>query len=405
MALLADRLSRIKPSPTMALAAKAKALKADGRNVLELGLGEPDFDTPDFIKDGAIAAMKAGQTKYTVVDGTPELKKAIIAKFKRENGLDYAPDQISVGSGGKQVLFNAILASVNPGDEVVIPAPYWVSYPDMVMFAEGTPVIVQCGAENGFKMTAAQLDAAITPKTKWVMLNSPSNPTGAAYTRAEMKALTDVLLKHPHVYVMSDDIYEHLVYDGFEFSTPAQVEPKLYDRTLTVNGVSKAYSMTGWRIGYAGGPKELIKAMGLLQSQSTSNPCSISQAAAVAALNGDQSFLNDWRKAYAARRDLVVGLLNGIEGISCPVPEGAFYVYASCAGAMGKETPDGKIIQNDEDFVGYLLESEGVACVHGGAFGLSPYFRVSYATSEDVLKDACARIAKACAALKQRAAA
>lgn len=405
MALLADRLSRIKPSPTMALAAKAKALKADGRNVLELGLGEPDFDTPDFIKDGAIAAMKAGQTKYTVVDGTPELKKAIIAKFKRENGLDYAPDQISVGSGGKQVLFNAILASVNPGDEVVIPAPYWVSYPDMVMFAEGTPVIVQCGAENGFKMTAAQLEAAITPKTKWVMLNSPSNPTGAAYTRAEMKALTDVLLKHPHVYVMSDDIYEHLVYDGFEFSTPAQVEPKLYDRTLTVNGVSKAYSMTGWRIGYAGGPKELIKAMGLLQSQSTSNPCSISQAAAVAALNGDQSFLNDWRKAYAARRDLVVGLLNGIEGISCPVPEGAFYVYASCAGAMGKETPDGKIIQNDEDFVGYLLESEGVACVHGGAFGLSPYFRVSYATSEDVLKDACARIAKACAALKQRAAA
>lgn len=405
MALLADRLSRIKPSPTMALAAKAKALKADGRNVLELGLGEPDFDTPDFIKDGAIAAMKAGQTKYTVVDGTPELKKAIIAKFKRENGLDYAPDQISVGSGGKQVLFNAILASVNPGDEVVIPAPYWVSYPDMVMFAEGTPVIVQCGEENGFKMTAAQLEAAITPKTKWVMLNSPSNPTGAAYTKAEMKALTDVLLKHPHVYVMSDDIYEHLVYGGFEFATPAQIEPKLYDRTLTVNGVSKAYSMTGWRIGYAGGPKELIKAMGLLQSQSTSNPCSISQAAAVAALNGDQSFLNDWRKAYAARRDLVVGLINGIEGLSCPVPEGAFYVYASCAGAMGKETPDGKIIQNDEDFVGYLLESEGVACVHGGAFGLSPYFRVSYATSEDVLRDACARIAKACAALKQRAAA
>lgn len=405
MALLADRLSRIKPSPTMALAAKAKALKADGRNVLELGLGEPDFDTPDFIKDGAIAAMQAGQTKYTVVDGTPELKKAIIAKFKRENGLDYAADQISVGSGGKQVLFNAILASVNPGDEVVIPAPYWVSYPDMVMFAEGTPVIVQCGEENGFKMTAAQLEAAITPKTKWVMLNSPSNPTGAAYTKAEMKALTDVLLKHPHVYVMSDDIYEHLVYGGFEFATPAQIEPKLYDRTLTVNGVSKAYSMTGWRIGYAGGPKELIKAMGLLQSQSTSNPCSISQAAAVAALNGDQSFLNDWRKAYAVRRDLVVGLINGIEGLSCPVPEGAFYVYASCAGAMGKETPDGKIIQNDEDFVGYLLESEGVACVHGGAFGLSPYFRVSYATSEDVLRDACARIAKACAALKQRAAA
>jgi aspartate aminotransferase len=405
MALLADRLSRIKPSPTLAVAAKAKALKAQGRDVLELGLGEPDFDTPDFIKDAAIAAMKAGQTKYTLVDGTMELKKAIIEKFKRDNDLSYETDQITVGTGGKQVLFNAILASVNPGDEVIIGAPYWVSYPDMVMFAEGTPVIVETTEQNGFKMTGAQLEKAITQKTKWVILNSPSNPSGAAYTKAELKELTDVLVKHPHVYVMSDDIYEHLVYDGFEFSTPAQVEPKLYDRTLTVNGVSKAYSMTGWRIGYAAGPKELIKAMGLLQSQSTSNPSSISQAAAVGALKGDQSFLNDWRRVYKERRDLVAGLLDKIDGISCKVPEGAFYVYASCAGAIGAETPDGKIIQNDEDFVGYLLESEGVACVHGAAFGLSPYFRISYATSNDILKDACARIERACGKLKKRAAA
>lgn len=405
MAFLADRLSRIKPSPTLAVAAKAKALKAEGRDVLELGLGEPDFDTPDFIKDAAIAAMKAGQTKYTLVDGTMDLKKAIAAKFKRENGLDYATDQISVGTGGKQVLFNAILASVNPGDEVIMVAPYWVSYPDMVQFAEGTPVIVETSLESGFKMTAAQLEKAITPKTKWVLLNSPSNPSGAAYTRAELKALTDVLVKHPHVYVMTDDIYEHLVYDGFEFTTPAQIEPKLYERTLTVNGVSKAYSMTGWRIGYAAGPKDLIKAMGLLQSQSTSNPSSISQAAAVGALNGDQSFLNDWRKAYKERRDIVVSALNKIDGITCPMPEGAFYVYASCAGAIGKETPDGKVIASDEDFVTYLLESEGVAAVHGSAFGLSPYFRISYATSNAVLQDACARIGRACGKLKQRVAA
>lgn len=405
MALLADRLSRIKPSPTLAVAAKAKALKAEGRDVLELGLGEPDFDTPDFIKDAAIAAMKAGQTKYTLVDGTMDLKKAIAAKFKRDNGLEYATDQISVGTGGKQVLFNAILASVNPGDEVIMAAPYWVSYPDMVQFAQGKPVVIETTLESGFKMTGAQLEKAITPKTKWVLLNSPSNPSGAAYTRTELKALTDVLVKHPHVYVMTDDIYEHLVYDGFEFTTPAQVEPKLYDRTLTVNGVSKAYSMTGWRIGYAAGPKELIKAMGLLQSQSTSNPSSISQAAAVGALNGDQSFLNDWRKAYKERRDIVVSALNKIDGITCPTPEGAFYVYASCAGAIGKETPDGKVITGDEDFVTYLLESEGVAAVHGSAFGLSPYFRISYATSNDVLKDACVRIGRACGKLKQRAAA
>lgn len=405
MSFLASRLSRIKPSPTLAVAAKAKALKAAGKDILDLGLGEPDFDTPDFIKDAAGAAMKAGQTKYTVVDGTPELKKAIVAKFKRENGIDYTPEQISVGNGGKQVLFNALLASLNPGDEVVIPAPYWVSYPDMVQFAEGTPVIVQCSQESGFKITAAQLDKAITPKTKWVILNSPSNPTGAAYTEAEMKALTDVLMKHPHVYLMTDDIYEHLVYDGFKFVTPVGVEPKLFDRTLTVNGVSKAYSMTGWRIGYAGGPKALIDAMRLLQSQSTSNPCSISQAAATAALNGDSSFLNDWRKAYTRRRDLIVNGLNKVPGLSCPKPEGAFYVYPSCAGVIGMETPDGKTITSDEDFVTYLLESEGVSCVHGSAFGLSPHFRISYATSDAVLEDACVRIGRACGNLRKRAAA
>lgn len=405
MLVLADRLGRIKPSPTLAVAAKAKALKAAGRDILDLGLGEPDFDTPDFIKDAAVAAMKAGQTKYTVVDGTPELKKAIIAKFKRENNLDYTPEQISVGNGGKQVLFNALLASVNPGDEVIIPAPYWVSYPDMVLFAEGTPVFVACAEADGFKMKPEQLEKAITAKTKWVILNSPSNPTGAAYTKAEMKALTDILVKHPHVYVMTDDIYEHLVYDGFEFITPAALEPSLYERTLTVNGVSKAYSMTGWRIGYAAGPKELIKAMALLQSQSTSNPSSISQAAAVAALNGDQSFLNGWRKAYTERRDLVVSRLNQVPGLSCPKPEGAFYVYASCAGCIGGETPDGKVINTDEDFVTYLLESEGVACVHGSAFGLSPYFRISYATSTKTLEDACTRIARACSALRKREAA
>ncbi len=402
---LADRLSRIKPSPTLAVAAKARVLRAEGRDILDLGLGEPDFDTPDFIKDAAVAAMKAGQTKYTVVDGTPELKKAIVAKFKRENGLDYTPEQISVGNGGKQILFNALLASVNPGDEVIIPAPYWVSYPDMVLFAEGIPVIVPCSGESGFKMRPEQLEQAITPKTKWVILNSPSNPTGAAYTEAEMRALTDVLRNHPHVYVMTDDIYEHLVYDGFKFVTPAKLEPALYERTLTVNGVSKAYSMTGWRIGYAGGPKEIIKAMALLQSQSTSNPSSISQAAAVGALNGDQGFLDGWRAAYAERRDLVVDLLNQAEGLVCPKPEGAFYVYPSCAGVIGKETPESKVINTDEDFVTYLLESEGVACVHGSAFGLSPHFRISYATSTEILEDACARITRACRNLRKREAA
>lgn len=405
MSILAKRLSVIKPSPTIAVTTKAAELKAAGRDVIGLGAGEPDFDTPDFIKDAATAAMKRGETKYTAVDGTPALKDAVIGKFKRENGLEYKRENITVGTGGKQVLYNALMASLNPGDEVIIPAPYWVSYPDMTLLAEGTPVFVKCPESNGFKLKPEDLDKAITPKTKWLILNSPSNPTGAAYTRAEMKALTDVLLKHPHVWVMSDDIYEHLTYDGFEFYTPAQVEPKLHDRTLTVNGVSKAYAMTGWRIGYAAGPKELIKAMAVIQSQSTSNPSSISQAAAVAALNGDQSFLKGWKDTYQKRRDLVVGMLNQAEGVTCPTPEGAFYVYASCAGCLGKETPDGKLIENDTDFVNYLLDAQGIACVQGEAFGLSPYFRISYATSDQALMEACGRIQKACAALKKRAAA
>jgi len=405
MSILAKRLNVIKPSPTIAVMTKAAELKAAGRDIVGLGAGEPDFDTPDFIKDAATVAMKKGDTKYTAVDGTPALKDAIIGKFKRENGLEYKRENITVGTGGKQVLYNALMASLNPGDEVIIPAPYWVSYPDMTLLAEGTPVFVKCPESNGFKLKAEDLEKAITPKTKWLILNSPSNPTGAAYTKAELKALTDVLLKHPHVWVMTDDIYEHLTYDGFEFFTPAQVEPKLFDRTLTVNGVSKAYAMTGWRIGYAAGPKELIKAIAVIQSQSTSNPSSISQAAATAALNGDQSFLKGWKETYQKRRDLVVGMLNKAEGITCPTPEGAFYVYASCAGCIGKETPDGKVLNTDSDFVNYLLESVGVACVQGEAFGLSPYFRISYATSDKALEDACGRIQKACGVLKNRAAA
>lgn len=403
--IVADRLKRIKPSPTLAMTAKAKELKAAGRDIIELSAGEPDFDTPDFIKDAATAAMKAGQTRYTAVDGTPELKDAIIAKFKRENGLTYKREEISVGTGGKQVIYNALMASLNPGDEVIIPAPYWVSYPDMVQLAEGTPVIVPCPEDRGFKLQPQDLERAITPKTKWVILNSPSNPTGAAYSEAEMKALTDVFKRHNHVWILSDDIYEHLVYDGFRFVTPVQVEPGLKDRTLTVNGVSKAFAMTGWRIGYAGGPAALIKAMAAIQSQSTSNPSSISQAAAAAALNGDNSYLADWRAAYKNRRDMVVDRLNQTPGLSCATPEGAFYVYPSCAGVLGKETPDGKVIGTDEDFVTYLLESQGVACVHGTAFGLSPYFRISYATSDKALDDACTRIQKACAALRPRMAA
>jgi len=401
--ILADRLNRIKPSATLAVTTKVAELKAAGRDIIGLGAGEPDFDTPEFVRNAGCDAINGGKTKYTNVDGTPELKDAIITKFKRDNGLTYTRDQISVGTGGKQVLFNALMATLNAGDQVIIPTPYWVSYPDMVLMADGEPVFVECTIDNHFKLTPQQLDKAITPKTKWVILNSPSNPSGAAYTRAELKALTDVLMKHPHVWVMTDDMYEHLVYDGFDFTTPAQVEPKLYDRTLTVNGVSKAYSMTGWRIGYAGGPKELIKAMGAVQGHSTSNPSSISQAAATAALNGDQSFLKDWVVAFKKRRDLVVSMLNQAQGISCPTPEGAFYVYPSCAGCIGKRTPDGKIIENDSDFVTYLLESEGVATVQGVAFGLSPHFRISYATSEKALEEACKRIQRACAALQGQA--
>lgn len=401
--IVASRLARIKPSPTIAVTTRAAELKAAGKDVIGLGAGEPDFNTPDFIIEAAYAAMKRGETKYTAVDGTPALKDAIIAKFKRDNGLSYERSQITVGTGGKQVLYNALMATLNAGDEVIIPAPYWVSYPDMTILAEGVPVFVACTEDNGFKLQAAQLEAAITPKTKWVILNSPSNPTGAAYSYDEMKALTDVLIKYPHVYIMTDDIYEHLVYDGFKFFTPAQVEPKLYDRTLTCNGASKAYAMTGWRIGYAAGPKEIIKAISAVQSHSTSNPSSISQAATLAALNGDQSFLKEWCATYKARRDMVVDMLKQAEGITCQTPEGAFYVYPSCAGCIGKTTPEGKVIATDEDFVTYLLETVGVAAVQGTAFGLSPYFRISYATSTELLMEACTRIQKACAALSGKA--
>jgi aspartate aminotransferase len=400
MPFIATRLSNIKPSPTIAVTQKARELKAAGRNIIGLGAGEPDFDTPDNIKEAAIAAIRSGDTKYTAVDGTPALKKAICAKFSRENGLDYTPEQVTVGTGGKQVLYNALMATLNPGDEVIVPAPYWVSYPDMVLLADGVPVPVECPEAVGFKLQPADLEKAITPKTKWLILNSPNNPTGAAYTRAQLKALTDVLVKHPHVWVMTDDMYEHLNYDGFEFTTPAQVEPSLYDRTLTINGVSKAYAMTGWRIGYAAGPKELIKAMGVIQSQSTSNPSSVSQAAAVEALNGPQDFIKTRAEAFKERRDLVVSMLNQATGIKCHKPEGAFYVYPSCAGTIGKTTPDGKVIGTDEDFVTYLLESEGVAVVQGSAFGLAPFFRISYATSTAELEDACQRIQRACAALR-----
>lgn len=403
MSIIADRLGRIKPSPTLAVTAKVNELKAAGRDIIGLGAGEPDFDTPDFIKDAAKTALDSGQTKYTTVDGTAELKKAIQAKFKRDNGLEYELNEITVGTGGKQVLYNALMASVNPGDEVIIPAPYWVSYPDMVLLAEGTPVTIECTGENNFKLQPEQLEAAITPKTKWIIMNSPSNPTGAAYTHAEMKALTDVLVKHPHVHIMSDDMYEHIVYDDFEFVTPAQVEPSLFDRTLTVNGVSKAYSMTGWRIGFAAGPQPLIKAMAKIQSQSTSNPSSISQAGAVEALNGDQSFMKEWIAAFKGRRDLVVSMLNDADGLDCLTPEGAFYVFPSCAGALGKTTPDGNVLENDADFVTYLLESQGVACVQGSAFGLDGHFRISYATSEEILTKACLKIQEACKALSGQA--
>ncbi len=399
MSILSATLARVKPSPTIAVSTLAAELKAAGRDVIGLGAGEPDFDTPDNIKDAAKAAIDAGKTKYTAPDGMPELKQAICAKFARENGLSYSPAQISVGTGGKQILYNALMATLNPGDEVIIPAPYWVSYPDMVLLAGGTPVAVECGLDTGFRMTPEQLEAAITPKTKWFIFNSPSNPTGAGYSRDQLKSLTDVLMRHPHVWVMSDDMYEHLVFDDFEFVTPAQVEPGLYDRTLTCNGVSKAYAMTGWRIGYAGGPEELIGAMRKVQSQSTSNPCTISQWAAVEALNGPQDFLAQNAKTFQRRRDLVVGMLNAAEGITCPVPEGAFYVYPSIAGLIGKTTPSGVTITDDETFSKALLEDKGVAVVFGAAFGLSPNFRVSYATSDEALSAACTRIQEFCAAL------
>jgi aspartate aminotransferase len=399
MSILASALKRVKPSPTIAVSSLAMELKAQGRDIISLGAGEPDFPTPANIAAAGIHAIEEGKTRYTAVDGIPELKKAICAKFKRENGLEYTPAQITVGTGGKQVLYNAFMATLNPGDEVIIPAPYWVSYPDMVLLASGTPVIVPASLETNFKITPAQLEASITPQTKWFLFNSPSNPTGAGYSRAELKALTDVLLRHPHVWVLTDDMYEHLAYDDFKFCTPAEVEPALYDRTLTVNGVSKAYAMTGWRIGYAGGPKDLIAAMRMIQSQSTSNPCSISQWATVEALNGTQDFIAPNALMFARRRDLVVSALNAIPGITCPNPEGAFYVYPSIAGLIGKTSGAGKTIANDEDFATALLEETGVAVVFGSAFGLSPNFRISYATSEEELTEACTRIASFCKAL------
>jgi len=399
MGLIAHALERVKPSPTMAITSKARELKAAGFDVIGLGAGEPDFDTPDNIKQAAIDAIKRGETKYTAVDGIPELKRAIATKFERENRLSYKPSEITVGSGGKQVLYNALLATLNPGDEVIVPSPYWVSYPDIVLLAGATPVIVETKLEDGFKLSPKDLAAAITPRTRWLIFNSPSNPTGAAYTPDEIKALTEVLLKHEQVWVLSDDIYEHLVYDGFTFATPAEVEPKLKGRTLTMNGVSKAYSMTGWRIGYGAGPEPLIKAIATLQSQSTSNPCSISQWAAVEALEGPQGFLKHWVETFQSRRDLVVSMLNQAKGLDCPTPEGAFYVYPSCAGLIGKTTPKGKTLANDEDVATALLEEEGVAVVHGAAFGLAPFFRISYATGVATLEEACRRIQRFCANL------
>jgi aspartate aminotransferase len=395
----APRLGKVLPSQTMAMTKLAQEMKAEGKDVIALAAGEPDFDTPDFIKEAAIAAIRRGETKYTAVDGTPALKQAIVEKFKRENGLTYKPNQISVGAGGKQVIFNAILASVGAGDEVLIPAPYWVSYPDMVNLAEGTPVFIKTKVETGFKISPDDLDRAITPKTKWLILNSPSNPSGATYTADELKSLAEVLLRHPQVHILCDDIYEHLVYDGMKFSTLAQVEPALYDRTLVVNGVSKAYNMTGWRLGYAAGPSGLIKKMGEIQGHSTSNPSSISQAAALAALTGPQDFMEKQRAIFQERRDLVVGALNKIPGLHCPKPSGAFYVYPDCSGLIGKTTPEGNSLATDEDVAKYFLSSVGVAVVHGAAFGLSPAFRISYATSTEALKESCERLAKAVARL------
>ena len=400
MSIIADRMSAIKPSPTMAVTAKAAELKAQGVDVIGLGAGEPDFDTPDHIKAAGKAAIDAGQTKYTPTNGTPELRKAVVDKFKRENDLDYDISQVHIGVGGKQVLFNAILATVNTGDEVLIPAPYWVSYPDMVLIAGGKPVFIECTESENFKITPEKLEAAITDKTKWLILNSPSNPTGSGYTAQDLQAVADVLLRHPHVWVMTDDMYEHLVYDDFVFKTIAQVEPKLYDRTLTINGVSKAFAMTGWRMGYACGPVALIKAMNNIQSQSASHTSSITQAASVVALNGPLDFLAERNAVYKDCRDMVVDFLNQCDGINCLTPEGAFYVYPSCADCIGKTTSGGRKIESDSDFVTALLEEEGVATVQGVAFGLSPHFRISYATSTEALKEACTRIQRFCAGLE-----
>ena len=393
--MLADRLSRIKPSPTVAVTAKANELKAAGHDVIGLGAGEPDFNTPEHIKQAAIKAMADNKTRYTAVDGIAELKQAICDKFKKDNNISCTPDMITVGTGGKQVLYNALMASKNPGDEVIIPAPFWVSYPDMVLLAEGTPVIVECGQNKNFKITADALENAITDKTKWVILNSPSNPTGVGYTKTDLEALAEILRKYPHVNIMTDDMYEYLVYDDFKFTTMVEIAPDLQDRTLTCNGVSKAYCMTGWRIGYATGPKPLIKGIAKIQSQSTTNPNTIAQYAALAALNGPVDFLADNNAAFVRRRNFVVSRLNSIDGLQCSMPDGAFYVYPSCAGVIGKKTPDGTLIETDSDYVTYLLEAEGVACVQGTAFGLSPYFRISYATSDTLLDDALNRIERA----------
>ena len=399
MDILASRLNRIQPSPTIAMSIKARELKAEGKDIIELAAGEPDFPTPSHIIEAAEEAMSRGETKYTDPDGTPALKQAVCDKFKRDNNLEYVTSQVTIGTGGKQVLYNALMATLNEGDEVIIPAPYWVSYPDMVLLAEGTPKIVECPLDKNFILQPEDLDRAITPKTKWIILNSPSNPTGSGYTWDDMKKITDVLIRHPNIWVMTDDMYEHLVYDDFKFCTPAEVEPELYSRTLTVNGMSKAFCMTGWRIGYAAGPENLITAIRKIQSQSTSNPSSISQAASVAALNGPMDFLAKNNEVFKQRRDLVCSMLNQASGITCPTPDGAFYVYPSCAGLIGKKTPDGKVLKSDEDVVSYFLETEGIAAVHGAAFGLSPHFRISYATSTEALEDACQRIQRACTAL------
>lgn len=397
---LSTTLSRVKPSPTMSISALALEMKAAGKDVIGLSAGEPDFDTPENIRNAGIRAIEQGRTRYTAADGIPELKQAVCDKLRRDNGLDYVPAQVSIGSGGKQTLYNAFMATLNPGDEVIVPAPYWVSYPDMVRLAGGEPVFVETRLEDGFKLGPEALEAAITDKTRWFVFNSPSNPTGAGYTRAELKALTDVLIRHPHVWVLTDDMYEHLSYDGFEFCTPAQVEPALYDRTLTCNGVSKAYAMTGWRIGYAAGPEVLIAGMRKVQSQSTSNPCSISQWAAVEALNGPQDFLATHNEIFVSRRDMVVEMLNAIDGVTCPTPEGAFYVYPSIAGLIGKTSAGGTLLSDDAAFATALLEETGVAVVFGAAFGLSPNFRVSYATSDEALREACQRIQTFCANLR-----